>query len=107
MTGSEKDGFGVSVQSCWNVGALSTAASEVSITVGFELDRSKKVVGNVVTLISGQDGDDRAIQNAYDVARRAILQCQTRNGGFNLPDDKFDRWQQVELTFDPTGLRAR
>lgn len=107
MNGSEREGFRVSVQNCWNVGALSTAGSRVTVTVAFELDRTKKVIGDDVRLVSGQNGDNTAIRNAYDVARRAILQCQTRNGGFDLPDEKFEQWKSVELTFDPSGMRLR
>ena len=107
MSSSEEEGFRVSVQACWNVGALSSAAQRVQVTVKFFLDRNKKVVGNEVTLVNGAGGDSAAIDAAYKVARRAILQCQTRGGGFQLPDAKFDRWEEVELTFDPTSMRLR
>lgn len=107
MDESERAGFRVSVQSCWNVGALSSAAQRVTVTVAFSLGRDKRVAGNQITLVTASGGDSGAIQNAFDVARRAVLQCQVRNGGFQLPDEKFDRWQDVELTFDPSGMRMR
>jgi len=106
MNSSEQEGFRVSVQNCWNVGSLSSAAQRVQVTVSFDLNRDKRVVGDQVDLVGGIGGDDAAIQSAYNVARRAILQCQVRNGGFQLPDDKFDRWREVELTFDPTSMRC-
>jgi len=82
MNSSEQEGFRVSVQNCWNVGSLSSAAQRVQVTVSFDLNRDKRVVGDQVDLVGGIGGDDAAIQSAYNVARRAILQCQVRNGGF-------------------------
>ncbi|MFT5626241.1 MAG: hypothetical protein ACI8Z0_002750 [Lentimonas sp.] len=107
MNASEEEGFRVSVQNCWNVGALSTAAQRVQVTVSFQLGRDRKVVENEIVLVGGSGGNSVAIDDAYKVARRAILICQSRSGGFQLPDAKFDRWEEVELTFDPTSMRLR
>ena len=38
-------------------------------------------------------------------ARRAILRCQ--RGGFPLPVEKYAQWQQIEMTFNPEGMRLR
>ncbi|MDO7707324.1 MAG: energy transducer TonB, partial [Loktanella sp.] len=42
---------------------------------------------------------------AFQAARRAILRCQS--GGYQLPADKYDQWKEVEITFDPSGMRLR
>jgi len=26
---------------------------------------------------------------------------------FSLPDDKYDQWREIEITFDPSGVRLR
>ncbi len=107
LTGSERDGFRVSVQRCWNVGGMSSAAQRVVLTVSFELDRNRRVIGNQIQLLSASGGDQAAIDVAFRTARSAIFQCQTRDGGFNLPADKYDSWREVELTFDPSEMRQR
>lgn len=103
MTGSEKDGFRVAVNGCWNVDPGS-AAARVTVEVGFSLDQSGRVTGDVRLLSS--DGDSSAVDIAFQAARRAILRCQTQNG-YQLPADKYQQWKDVVITFDPSGMRLR
>lgn len=104
MTGSEREGFRVAVNRCWNVDPGSQAA-RVTMTVGFDLDQSGKVSGDV-RQVAASGGDDAATKIAYDAARRAILRCQGQDG-YDLPSDKYSQWQTVEITFDPSGMRLR
>lgn len=104
MTGSEREGFRVAVNRCWNVDPGSVAA-RVTIVVGFSLDQAGKVVGDV-RQISADGGDASAVSTAYQSARRAILRCQNPNG-YQLPADKYGQWKDVEITFDPSGMRLR
>lgn len=104
MTGSERDAFRVSVQSCWSVDPGSDAA-QVTVTVGFNLDRSGRVEGNAIRQISGMGGSEAGVRAAYEAARRAILRCQ--GDGFPLPADKYEQWREVEMEFDPSGMRMR
>lgn len=104
MTGSEREGFRVAVNRCWNVDPGSQAA-RVQMTVGFTLDQSGKVTGDV-RQVAASGGDDAATKIAYDAARRAILRCQGTDG-YDLPADKYSEWQEVEITFDPSGMRLR
>lgn len=103
MTGGERDSFRISVNRCWNVDPGSVAA-RVTVEVGFNLDRDGRVIGDEVRLISS-DGDQTATNTAFEAARRAILRCQS--GGYQLPADKYDQWQDVVITFDPSGMRLR
>ena len=103
MTGAERDSFRISVNRCWNVDPGSVAA-RVTVEVGFNLDRDGRVINNEVRLISS-DGDQGATDIAFSAARRAILRCQS--GGYELPADKYDQWQEVVITFDPSGMRMR
>lgn len=102
MTGSEREGFRVAVNACWNVDPGSVA-SRVIVEVGFSLDRAGKVTGDVRLL--GSDGDQSATETAFQAARRAILRCQ--RDGYQLPADKYDQWREVVITFDPSGMRLR
>lgn len=103
MTGAERDSFRIAVNRCWNVDPGSVAA-RVTVEVGFSLDREGRVASDEVRLISS-DGDPSATNTAFEAARRAILRCQS--GGYQLPADKYDQWQDVVITFDPSGMRLR
>ncbi len=103
MTGSEKDGFRVAVNGCWNVDPGSVAA-RVTVEVGFSLDQNGRVVGDPRLLSS--IGDSTAVDTAFQAARRAILRCQTQNG-YDLPAEKYGQWKDVVITFDPSGMRLR
>lgn len=103
MTGSERDSFRLAVNRCWNVDPGSVAA-RVTVEVGFTLERDGTVRGNEVRLLSS-NGDQSATTTAFEAARRAILRCQS--GGYDLPAEKYDQWQDVVITFDPSGMRLR
>ncbi|KAA9010286.1 hypothetical protein F3S47_03290 [Histidinibacterium aquaticum] len=100
LTGSEQEGFRVAVQACWNVDAGSEAA-RIAVTVGFSLDRNGRVEGSV-RQISADDGPQAAVNAAFEAARRAVLRCQNANGrsGYDLPEEKYGQWRDVEMTFD-------
>ena len=103
MTGGEQDAFRVAVQQCWNVDVGSEAA-RVTLTVAFDLDPQGRVQGDV-RRVSGDGGSEAAIEAAYQSARRAILRCE--KDGYVLPADKYEQWKEVEMTFDPSGMRMR
>ncbi len=104
MTGSERDSFRIAVNNCWNVDPGSVAA-RVTMTVAFSLDENGRVDGDVRQL-SASGGDDGAQRTAFEAARRAILRCQTQSG-YDLPSEKYGQWKDVEITFDPSGMRLR
>ena len=93
----------MAVNRCWNVDPGSQAA-RVTMTVGFSLDQGGRVSGDV-RQVAASGGDDAATRIAFDAARRAILRCQ--GDGFPLPAEKYSEWREVEITFDPSGMRLR
>lgn len=103
LTGGERDALRVAVQSCWNVD-VGSAASRVTVVVGVELDRDGRVMGEV-RRISAEGGDGRAQDTAFQAARRAVLRCQ--RDGYDLPVEKYDHWRNLELVFNPEGMRLR
>ncbi|MFQ1699149.1 energy transducer TonB [Loktanella agnita] len=106
LTGLEESSFRLAVSKCWIVDNGSPSAN-VTVEVGFALDRQGKVVNGEVRLISSSGGDPRATDVAFASARRAILRCAVEGGGFPLPPEKYDRWREVVLTFDPSTMRLR
>ncbi|MES0864082.1 energy transducer TonB [Ruegeria sp. SCPT10] len=105
LTSGEKDAMRVAVSQCWNVGSLSTDALNVVVVVGFSLNRDGTVVGGSVRLLDSSGGSAGAENQAYQAARRAILRCGAR--GYDLPADKYDQWQDIEITFNPERMRIK
>ncbi|MFZ5965291.1 cell envelope biogenesis protein TolA [Thalassococcus sp. BH17M4-6] len=103
MTSSEKDALRVAVQRCWVVDVGSQAAN-VTVTVAMEMDQSGKVVG-AIRLASSDGGPQSAVDTAFQAARRAILRCQ--RDGYDLPSEKYAQWREIEMTFNPDGMRVR
>ncbi|ETX30216.1 hypothetical protein, partial [Roseivivax isoporae] len=104
MTAGEKDALRVAVQRCWVVDVGSQAAN-VTVTVGMDMTQDGRVVANSIRLVSADGGSGGASETAFQAARRAILRCQ--GDGFPLPAEKYAQWQEIEMTFDPSGMRIR
>ncbi|MCV6594839.1 MAG: hypothetical protein OIF48_17950 [Silicimonas sp.] len=103
LSGGQREDFKASVQNCW-ITDPGAPWMQVVVVVGFELDRSRKVVGNKVRQVSIEGGDAAAQRTAFEKAKRAVLRCQNQNGGFRLPAESFGRWQQVEIKFGRGGV---
>lgn len=105
VTRAEKGAFILAIQRCWNVGALSTDALKVTVTVGFTMTTDAKPENNSIQLINAEGGTGAAVDRAYETARRAIIRCGS--AGFGLPADKYDQWRAVEVRFNATTKEIR
>lgn len=105
MTAGEKDALRVAVNACWNVGALSMEALRTTITVGFSVGQDGVPDAGSIALVDTNGVSDTATRQAYEAARRAIIRCGAR--GFPLPPEKFEQWKNIEIVFDPNGMRMR
>ena len=104
LTGSQLEGFRVAVGNCWNVDNGS-AAARITVTIGFSLDRSGKLVSNSLKFVQASDGAQGAQNAAFEAARRAIIRCGAK--GYDLPLEKYERWKDIEMTFNPEGMRIK
>ncbi len=105
LSTAARDGFRIAVQGCWNVGSLSNEAQQTTVVVGFDMTRDGRPDSASLRLIEFTGGSDTAAQQAYEAARRAILRCGAN--GYDLPEESYDHWDQVELVFNPNGMRLR
>ena len=105
MTAGERDALRVAVQQCWNVGTLSMEALRTTVTVGVSVGQDGVPDAGSISLVSSAGGSDTAVRQAFEAARRAIIRCGAR--GFPLPAEKYDQWRNMELVFDPNGMRMR
>lgn len=105
MTAGEKDALRVAVNACWNVGALSMEALRTTVTVGFSVGQDGVPDAGSIELVESAGGSDTATRQAFEAARRAIIRCGAR--GFPLPPEKYEQWKNIEIVFDPNGMRMR
>ena len=105
ITSGEKDAFRVAVQQCWNVGSLSSEALRVTVIVGLSVAQTGVPEAGSIRMIDFTDGSEAAARQAFEAARRAIIRCGAR--GFPLPPEKYEQWREMELVFNPNGMRLR
>ena len=105
MTSGEVDGLRVAIKQCWNLGTLSSAAMEVKVTVRVDVGQDRKPVSASIRMTGYEGGEEGAATQVFEAARRAIIRCS--KDGLPLPTDKYDSWKDLELVFDPTGMRLR
>ncbi len=105
LTGAETDALRVAVQACWNVGALSMEALRTTVVVAVSVGQDRTPDAASIKLVRSEGGSEVSTGQAYEAARRAIVRCGSR--GFPLPLEKYDQWKELELVFDPNGMRMR
>lgn len=105
MTLAEQESLRVAVSACWNTGSLSSAALRVTVVVAMQMAESGRPITNTVRLVSSTGGEGDAITQAYEAARRAILRCGAK--GYDLPQEKFGQWRDIEMTFNPEKMRIK
>ncbi|MEL6677292.1 MAG: hypothetical protein AAFQ51_01225 [Pseudomonadota bacterium] len=100
ITAGEREGLKRAVSQNWNIGNLSGYPSDVDLrlTVAFTLTVEGQVEGDVRLLRPANP--DRYQSQAFAAARRAIL-IASRQGQIRMPAEKYARWREVEITFDP------
>ncbi|MEV8465229.1 hypothetical protein AB0T83_00355 [Fluviibacterium sp. DFM31] len=101
LTQGEREGLRVAVGQCWNFSSLGTDAAKVTVVVAMEMGLDGRPSN--LRMVSYEGGGDTAAQQAYETARRAILRCQP----FDLPPEKYDQWQTIEMTFNPERMRRK
>ncbi|MGY6696075.1 MAG: cell envelope biogenesis protein TolA [Roseinatronobacter sp.] len=105
LSASEADSLRLAIQQCWNIGVLSTDAQQVTVTVAFSMTPSARHEQGTIRMVSASGGSDTAVQQAFEAARRAIIRCE--GDGYGLPPEKYDAWRDIEITFNPEGMRLR
>ncbi|PVE44886.1 hypothetical protein DDE23_24120 [Pararhodobacter aggregans] len=99
------DALRLNVESCWNVGILSTEALNVVITIGFEMTPDARPIESSIRQVTASGGSAGAQQAAFDAGRQAIVSCGIN--GYGLPQDLYDQWRNVEITFNPARMSNR
>lgn len=103
LSSGERESLRVAVSACWNIGALSTEAARTTVIVGLQMNQDGTPVIGSIRMLSASGGGDAAARQAFEAAKRAIIRCSSR--GYDLPQEKYSQWQDIEMTFDP--MRSR
>lgn len=98
MTLSEIDAFRAQIRQCWSVPAGAKNAEQLIVRVRVRLDPTGKPISKEV-INRGRLGD-RFFLSAAESVLRAIERCQP----YQMPPDKYESWQQLELNFDPSKM---
>ncbi|WP_340303295.1 hypothetical protein [Roseobacter sp. HKCCD7870] len=105
LSSGEVDGLIADVRTCWNVGALSSEAQRTIVTISVTLGQDGRPDAGSIRMIDSSGGSDASVSQAFEAGRRAILRCGAN--GFNLPPEKYDQWQTIEMVFNPEQMRLR
>ena len=99
MTESEIDALRSQMMKCWNVpvGAPDPTALVLRLRVALNQDGSVAGMPQLMDTLSLGDPYFRA---ASESAIRAVKMC----GPYKLPVEKYDAWNDVIVTFDPTKM---
>jgi hypothetical protein len=103
MTLSEIDAIRAQVEQCWSVPAGARYAENLMVRVRIYLRRDGGLAQPpevVDTLRMSMPGEE-AFRTAAESAVRAIMKCEPFK---NLPAEKYDRWRDIELNFDPRSM---
>ncbi len=103
MTLSEIDSIRAQIEQCWIVPAGARYAEDLVVRVRIFLrpDGGLAQPPQVVNSLRMNTPGEEAYRTAAESAVRAIMKCEPFQ---NLPVDKFDRWQEIELNFDPRSM---
>ena len=97
----------MAVQECWVVD-VGSPASRVTVTLAMRMTPEGRVEQGSLRMIASEGGEGRAVEVAFQAARRAVLRCQTRGrAGYELPREKYDQWREIEMTFNPERMRIK
>ena len=105
LTAGEKDALRVAVENCWNVGSLSTEALQTTVVVAVQMAEDGRPNTGSIRMLSSSGGSGSAAKQAFEAARRAIIRCGA--SGYDLPTEKYDRWKDIEMTFNPEKMRIK
>lgn len=99
MTATEIDALRAQLRKCWNVpvGAPDPSALVFRMRIFLNPDGS---VAAPPELIDQDSTADPYFTAAVDSARRAVLMCSP----FQLPPEKYEAWNDITITFDPTRM---
>ncbi len=103
---SEQDALRHAIYGCWRppVGAANPEELVVELTIYLNKDGTLSKPPRVTRQGTSSFGANQFALAAAEAAKRAVLRCQPYA---MLPADKYERWKEVDLVFDPSKMVGR
>ena len=95
LTRNEEDVLAEQIQKCWKPKTKYSA----SIVLNIKMNNDGTVQHDSVRLLSSfEEKDKLLVKKGFDEAKKALIDCE--NGGYNLPLEKYEHWQEIEMSFN-------
>ena len=101
MTMSEIDAIRYQIQRCWSIPAGARYAEKLIIRIKIYLNTDGSLSKAPEIVDTTAQRNNPFYITAAESARRAVLKCAPLK---NLPIEKFARWREITLTFDPREM---
>jgi hypothetical protein len=101
LTLSEIDAIRAQIQECWIVPAGARYAEGLVVRLRIFLRPDGELAGMPEVVDGDRMNRDSHYRTAAEHAIRAVQKCVPLK---NLPPDKYERWRDIELTFDPREM---
>ena len=101
LTISEEDAIRRHFEKCWNVPSGAREAGNLAAEIKVRFNKEGNVLDAKILNISRLKRDPY-FRTAAESALRAVLNPRCRNAP--LPLDKYDKWKNVTLNFDPKNI---
>ena len=100
LTLSEVDALRAQIERCWIVQAGARYAEDLVVTLRVFLNPDGSLRSEPKIVDDARLAADSYFRAAAESAIRAVLKCEP----FKMPVTKYDRWREIELTFDPREM---
>jgi hypothetical protein len=98
---SEIDAVRRHFQQCWNIPSGAREAGDLATKIKVRFNKEGNVINARIVDINRMKRD-RYYRTAAESALRAVLNPRCNNAP--LPEDKFDKWKNLTLNFDPKSI---
>ena len=105
MTSGEKTAIQRHLKPCWAADPGSFS-QDIIVTLRWEMLPDGKLVAGSLRMIDSEGGEGSALRRAIQIAKSAVFRCGNKMGA-NLPPEKYDQWQEIEVRFDPSNMRIQ
>lgn len=77
---------------------------DATLTMGVDFERDGRMKVSSIRLISHSINSDTRAKVLFQGLRRAFLRCN--GAGYELPEDSYDNWKSLQITFSKSELFA-
>ncbi len=98
---SEIDAIRRHFEKCWNIPSGAREAGNLATEIKVRFNKKGNVLDARIADVSRMKRD-RYFRTAAESALRAVLNPRCQNAP--LPEDKFDKWKNLTLNFDPKSI---